>query len=175
MKLFLVWLSCLCMTACTSSPVGNVHVPEPEKAVNLSKYTGLWYEVARYENRFEKKCEGVTAEYIPRADKQISVINTCHKNTVDGPIDVAHGAAKIVEGSHNAKLRVSFFWPFYGDYWVLDHAEDYSWSIVGEPSGEYLWILSRKAVLSDKQMKSLVNKAHTLGYDTSLLYLTKQK
>ena len=103
------------------------------------------------------------------------ILNTCRKGAVDGEVSTADGKAKIVEGSNNAKLKVSFFGPFYvGDYWVLDRAEDYSWSIVGEPSGRYLWILSRKPVLAEKQKSMLTAKVKSMGYDTSLIYHPKQ-
>lgn len=163
------------LTACGSYPAGNANVPQPTKAVELERYLGKWYELARYENRFEKGCEAVTAEYAKRDDGLISVLNTCRKGSVDGEKDTAEGKAKIVEGSNGAKLKVSFFGPFFfGDYWVLDRAEDYSWSIVGEPSGKYLWILTREPVLSKDKRDALINKAKALGYDTSLLYFPKQ-
>lgn len=166
---------CALVSGCYGGPVGNTRVPEPVKAVDLTRYVGRWYEVARYENRFETGCEGVTAEYTAREDGRIGILNTCRKGAVDGDVTTAEGKAKIVEGSGNAKLKVSFFGPFYvGDYWVLDRAEDYSWSIVGEPSGRYLWILSRKPVLSVKQMNMLMAKVKAMGYDTSLIYRPKQ-
>lgn len=165
---------CLLVTACAEGPVGNTQVPEPKKPVELSRYLGTWYELARYENRFEKGCEGVTAEYAAREDGRIDVRNSCRQGAVDGELEVAEGVAKIVKDSGNAKLKVSFFGPFYGDYWVLDRADDYSWSIVGEPSGRYLWILSRKPVLSEKQLNGLIAKTKAMGYDTSLLTRTKQ-
>lgn len=157
------------LASCAKGPVGNENVPEPAKAVELDRYLGLWYEIGRYENRFEKGCEAVTAEYTKREDGLIQVINTCHHDRVDGEVEVAEGKAKIVEGTGNAKLKVSFFGPFYlGNYWVLDHAEDYRWSIVGEPSGRYLWILAR-APLNDDEKTFLWNRAKELGYDISLL------
>lgn len=84
-------------------------------------------------------------------------------------MDEARGIAKVVDPSTNAKLKVSFFGPFYGDYWVLDHADDYGWSIVGEPSGRYLWILSRKPTPSRAEMDELVNRVSAIGYDVSML------
>ena len=81
---------------------------------------------------------------------------------------------KIVDAATNAKLKVSFFGPFYGDYWVLDHAEDYSWSIVGEPSGRYLWLLSRAAKPGQARLDQLIARAGALGYDTSMLRITQQ-
>ena len=151
-------------------PVGNSAVPQPAKAVDLDQYKGLWYEVGRYENGFEKGCEGVTAEYSSLPDGKIKVVNTCREGAPDGPAKASEGKAKVVEGSQNAKLKVSFFGPFYfGNYWVLDRADDYSWAIVGEPSGRYLWILSRTADLPESERSRLFSRAGELGYDTALI------
>jgi apolipoprotein D and lipocalin family protein len=154
-------------------PVGNVSVPEPAKSVDLQRYLGLWFEIARYDQRFERSCAaGVTATYSLRADGTIDVVNRCRRS--DGSMKEARGRAKIVDGITNAKLKVSFFGPFYGDYWVLDHADDYSWSIVGEPSGRYLWILSRRSNPGQGAIEELVGRAQELGYDTKQLIHTQQ-
>ena len=89
-----------------------------------------------------------------------------------GPLKVAKGRAKVVLGSQDAKLKVSFFGPFYGDYWVLDHADDYSWSIVGEPSGRYLWILTRQVSPDAATRDLLQTRVKALGYDMSLIRQT---
>ncbi|MBB3944108.1 apolipoprotein D and lipocalin family protein [Rhizobium skierniewicense] len=154
-------------------PVGNRSVPEPARTVELNRYVGQWFELARYENRFETDCEGVTADYTLGDGGMINVMNTCRKGRIDGARKAVAGRAKIVPGSGNAKLKVSFFGPFYGDYWILDHAPDYTWSIVGEPSGRYLWILTRTAKPSEQTRKMLVGKARSLGYDTGLLRWTR--
>lgn len=161
-----------CATIFSKHPVGNAAVPQPAKSVELQRYLGKWYELARYEQGFQKDCDGVTAEYALRDDGKISVLNKCRKP--DGKLDDANGTAKIVDPATNAKLKVSFFGPFYGDYWVLDHADDYSWSIVGEPSGRYLWILSRNPTPGQAQLDALIARARALGYDTSMLRITKQ-
>jgi apolipoprotein D and lipocalin family protein len=153
-------------------PVGNSAVPQPAKAVELQRYLGRWYEIARYEQGFQKDCDGVTADYSLRPDGQIRVLNTCRKP--GGKITDAEGRAKIVDAATNAKLKVSFFGPFFGDYWVLDRAEDYSWAIVGEPSGRYLWLLSREAVPAPGKVDALIARAKALGYDTTLLRRTSQ-
>ncbi len=156
--------------ALNKGPVGNAAVPQPAKPVDLTRYLGLWYEMGRYEAPFQKGCEAVSAQYTLRDDGNIRVLNSCTKN---GKIDTATGKAKIVEGSNNAKLRVSFFGPFYGDYWVLDRADDYSWSIVGEPSGRYLWMLTREAN-PDAQTRSLIQqRVQELGYDWDLVRMTR--
>ena len=151
-------------------PVGNSAVPQPAKSVELQRYLGRWFEVARYEQSFQKGCEGVTADYSLRDDGKIRVVNTCRKP--DGKITDAVGKAKIVDPATNAKLKVSFFGPFYGDYWVLDRADDYSWAIVGEPSGRYLWLLSRQPNPANRD--ALIARARALGYDTAPLVLTRQ-
>jgi apolipoprotein D and lipocalin family protein len=153
-------------------PVGNTAVPQPAKVVDLDRYLGRWYELARYEQGFQKDCDGVTADYSLRSDGQIGVLNTCVKP--DGKTSQANGRAKIVDEATRAKLKVSFFGPFYGDYWVLDHADDYSWSIVGEPSGRYLWLLSRTPNPGKEQVDALIGRARALGYDTSMLRITRQ-
>lgn len=161
-----------CATVLSPHPVGNRAVPQPAKSVDLSRYLGKWYELARYEQSFQKDCDGVTADYSLRDDGAIDVLNRCR--TPDGKMKDAEGKAKVVDTTTNAKLKVSFFGPFYGDYWVLDHADDYSWSIVGEPSGRYLWLLHRQSNPGDKVVADLTARAARLGYDTSMLRITKQ-
>ena len=168
----------LALTACasliTSGRVGNKAVPQPAKPVDLNRYAGLWYEIGRYENRFERDCEGVTAEYRKRDNGEIEVINTARKSSLAGPVKTAHGKARVLPGSDNAKLKVSFFGPFYvGDYWVLDHADDYSWTIVGEPSGRYLWLLSRIAQPHEMVRNTLEARTRELGYDWSMVRMTQ--
>lgn len=174
-SLALIVLAAVGLAACaslTAGPVGNRSVPQPAKPVDLKRYVGLWYELARYENRFERNCEAVTAEYRTRPDGMIEVVNSCHKGAVSGPLKVAKGRAKVVAESQDAKLKVSFFGPFFGDYWVLDHADDYSWSIVGEPSGRYLWILTRQAKPDTATRDILQAQVKALGYDTALIRQT---
>jgi apolipoprotein D and lipocalin family protein len=115
-----------------SHRVGNPDVPDPRKPVDLTRYFGLWHEVARYEQSFERGRQASTAEYALRADGRGSIRNSCH--LAGGRMSSVDGKAKIVDPATNAKLKVSFFGPFHtGDYWILDHADDYSWSVVGEP------------------------------------------
>ena len=153
-------------------PIGNASVPEPAKSVDVRRYLGRWYEIARYEQRFERGCEGVTADYSLRTDGRIDVLNRCRK--ASGKIDTAGGIANVIDPVSNAKLKVSFFGPFYGAYWVLDHADDYSWSIVGEPSGRYLWILARDANPDAVAKAQLIGRTRAMGYDTDMLVRTKQ-
>jgi apolipoprotein D and lipocalin family protein len=170
-------VSLAALTACSTlekGPVGNVTVPQPAKSVEIERYLGRWYELARYEAGFQKDCEAVTADYSLAAPGQIKVVNSCRQGSIDGKSKQAIGKAKIVEGSRNAKLRVSFFGPFYGDYWVLDRADDYSWAIIGEPSGRYLWLLHRQASPGQDVLNALSSRAAALGYNIRQLRWTKQ-
>ena len=161
-----------CAAAFQKHPVGNTAVPQPAKSVDLQRYLGRWYELARYEQGFQKDCDGVSADYALRADGMISVLNSCRKP--DGTASQAKGRAKIVDTATGAKLKVSFFGPFFGDYWVLDRAEDYSWAIIGEPSGRYLWILSREANPGTAAVDALIERTRALGFDTTMLRRTQQ-
>ena len=159
----------------TGQRVGNPVVPEPLKPVDLPRYLGRWYEFARYDNRFERHCEAMTADYSQRPDGLIRIVNTAHRGSPEGRARVATGRAKIVPGSGNAKWRLSFFGPlFWGHYWVLDHDDDYHWAVVGEPSGKYLWLLTRQAVPEPAVQELLVARARALGFDTYRLHRTVQ-
>lgn len=162
------------LAGCASAPSGNDSVPEPAKPVELERYVGRWYELARYENRFEKGCEGVTADYTAQPDGSIGVVNTCREGSPDGKASTAEGHAEVVPGSQGAKLKVTFFWPFAGDYWVLDRGDDYDWAIVGEPSGTYLWILSRDPTPGKDVLDAHLQRARALGYDLNLVRLVQQ-
>ncbi len=166
----------LMLAACGGPPV-NRDGTEPlttVEYVDTERYLGRWYEIARFPNRFEEGCEGVTADYAMRDDGLISVTNTCHKGSPDGEADVAKGRARVVDEQTNAKLKVSFFGPFWGDYWVIGLAEDYSLALVGEPEGRYLWILSRTPTISDEARHMAVNDLRRMGYYTDELYWTEQ-
>jgi apolipoprotein D and lipocalin family protein len=130
--------------------------------VDLPRYAGKWYEIARLPNRFEKKCaRDVTAEY-ELQNGTVSVRNTCMQR--DGSSTTAKGKAKVVDASTNARLKVTFFWPFYGDYWIIGLDPDYRWAIVGEPSRKYLWILSRTPSLPKATLDMVLKKVEESGY-----------
>ena len=142
--------------------------------VDIQRYLGLWYEIARLPNRFERDCEGVTAEYSLRDDGRITVRNSCREGSLDGEVKVANGRARIVDSDTNAKLEVSFFGPFWGDYWIIGLADDYSLALVGEPSGRYLWILARTPTIDDSVRDAALSALTDAGYDVSALYFTQQ-
>lgn len=148
--------------------------PQTVESVDIKRYMGTWYEIARYPHSFEQNCTGVSAEYARNEDGTIKVTNTCYLHNLSGEKSVAHGEAYAVKGSKGAKLRVSFFWPFYGDYWILELASDYRYALVGSPDRNYLWILSRTKTLVPKDRAYLLRRLKAAGYTQKNLIWTKQ-
>lgn len=170
-----------------SSVVAGPRATEDEKslatvtAVDLARYAGRWYEIARLPNRFQKKCvDGVTATYEQLDDGEIKVVNACRTKTKR--LVNAEGRAKPADRrGPNSKLRVRFApawlgWiPLvWGDYWIIDLAPDYSYSVVGTPDRKYLWILSRSPNMDEKIYVGIVERAAGKGFDTSRLTRTQQ-
>jgi len=142
-------------------------------SVDLARYTGRWYEIARLPNRFEKKCaDSVTATYALRPDGKIDVTNRCRKSS--GEFTTAKGKAKIVDQKTNAKLKVTFFWPFYGDYWILELGQNYEYAVVGDPSRKYLWILSRTPQIDEALYNQLLANMAKRGFATERMIRTTQ-
>jgi apolipoprotein D and lipocalin family protein len=154
-------------TAADGRPLGTV------AHLDLNRYVGKWYEIARYPNRYEKKCAGeVTAEYSIEPSGNIGVTNSCMMS--DGKPEVSRGWAKIEDRNSNAKFAVTFFWPFYWKYWVIDLDPNYEYAVVGEPSREYLWILSRNPKMPDEVYNAIVARLHSQEYDSAKLVRTAQ-
>ena len=143
--------------------------PKTVKYVDLKKYAGLWYEIAKIPNRFQKQCvKGTTALYELKENGEIRVINSCYDK--DNELDKTEGVARIVDNKSNAKLEVSFFsilgWrPIWGDYWIIGLDENYQWAIVGTPSRKYGWILSRTPKLDETTMNKIFEILKDQGYN----------
>lgn len=161
-------LMLLTLLAGCAAPAANA--PQTVAAVELPRYLGVWHEVARFPNRFQdgggKRCTQVTATYTAREDGQIGVENRCMDR---GEERVARGRAYVVEGSNNARLRVTFFWPFYGDYWVIGLDPDYRWAVVGAPGRDYLWVLSRTPEMAPAEYARAVELARAQGFEVGKL------
>jgi len=164
----------LTFTACAAVALeGRKDELEVVQSVDLSRYVGRWYEISRLPNGFQKKCADlVTADYTVSADGKIEVINRCRK--ASGEYATAKGKAKIVDKETNAKLKVTFFWPFYGDYWVLDLGPNYEYAVVGEPGRKYLWILSRSPRMDEVLYQHLLRKLAAKGFNTEMMIRTSQ-
>ncbi len=159
----------LMLSACTSTPNPPLKTVDE---VDLTRYVGTWYEIALLPNKFQAQCVSDTqAQYHIDGDV-VRVRNRCRN--AEGKIEEANGVAKIVPGSGNAKLRVSFFRPFYGDYWILALDKDYRTVLIGEPSRKYSWILSRDPHMSPDQREQLLEQAQSLGFDRSAFQISKQ-
>jgi len=148
--------------------MGEVPLPVVGK-VDLNRYLGKWYEIARYPAWFQKGCVHATAEYSLLDDGKIQVVNRCYKDNREGALKESKGKAEVVDTTTNAKLKVWFFWPFKGNYWIIDLSPDYQWAVVGEPSRKYLWILSRTPVLDDAVYQDILARLPGKGYDPDKL------
>lgn len=153
---------------------GNYPPLDVVDKVEVDRYLGKWYEIARLPNSFEDGCYCITAEYSVIDDETLRVVNSCREDSVSGELDTANGKAFIVEGSNNAKLKVQFFWPFKGDYWIIGLDDDYQWALVGSPSREYFWILARTPQLEQPLIDSLKTIAGEKGFDMSNLIFPEQ-
>jgi len=158
---------------CAAPPAIAENPPLPTVAsVDLARYAGAWYEIALLPNRFQKQCVADTQARYRLDGERVEVINRCRM--ADGRVDDIKGHAKVVEGSGNAKLRVTFFWPFYGDYWVLALDPEYRQVLVGAPNRNYAWVLSRTPQLDDSALEALLDRAAALGFNKSAFKRTPQ-
>ena len=143
--------------------------PATVDKVDLSKYTGLWYEIAKIPNSFQKHCAGnTTARYSLNDDGTIKVVNSCRET--DGTTDSSEGLAKVVDKKTNSKLEVSFvsifgIHLFWGDYWIIGLADDYSYAVIGTPDREYGWILSRSRQLPAEKLETAYEILKRNGYN----------
>jgi len=137
--------------------------------VELEKYLGKWYEIAHLPARFQEGCSDTTATYTLSKDGSLSVLNECTRN---GKVKKAKGRAKVVDKSSGAKLKVTFFRPFYGDYWIIKLGSDYDYAVVGTPNLKYLWILSRTPQMDENLFSSLIEFVKSKGFDVKNLIKT---
>ena len=143
-------------------------------SVDLKKYVGKWYEIASYPQWFQKGCYCTTAEYTLSEKGFVIVENRCNKDSVNGKQSYIKGKAFIEKDSGNAKLKVQFFWPFTGKYWIIDLADDYSFAVVSHPDKKYLWILSRTPKLDDVIYQQILSRLKEKGFDLLKLKITTQ-
>ena len=177
MKAFLLTLNFLFIFAAFSQNknIDSMIDTSTVRNVDIKRYMGKWYEIARYPHSFEKGLTGVTATYKLLSNGRIEVTNSGYKNTLDGKLKTAKGKAKIPDQNDPAKLKVSFFLFFYGDYYILELDPDYQWVLIGSSSDKYLWILSRTPSLDPVIYNSLLENAKNRGYDINKLIKVPQK
>lgn len=152
--------------------------PTTVKYVDLKKYVGLWYEIAKIPNSFQDQCKkNTTAKYTLNSNGEISVTNSCIDEV--GKEDDADGVVRVVDKKSNAKLEVSFVsffgWrPFWGDYWIIGLDENYQWAIVGTPNRKYGWVLSRTPNLDSTTMNKVFGILKDQGYDPKKFEISLQ-
>ncbi len=177
-NIFILVLSLLVLiinTGCSSTK--DMERTKTVENLELKNFLGKWYEVARFDHSFERGLSGVTATYSMREDGKIKVLNQGYKGGSNGELSQAVGKAKIPNPTEEpGKLKVSFFWIFYGDYFVLELDEqNYQWALIGSSSEKYLWILSRTPQLEDDVKNHILEKIKERGYSKELLIWVEQK
>ena len=160
------------IAACQSLPPDNRPAVQAVDKVDLQRYAGTWYEIGSFPMFFQRQCVGdTTANYRLTDSGEVTVTNRCRTET---GFDQAVGKATVVDGSDNARLKVSFFWPFRADYWIIGLDPDYRWAVVGNPNRKYLWLLSRRPQLPPDQLDAALAAAKAQGYELSSLRYTPQ-
>jgi apolipoprotein D and lipocalin family protein len=165
----------LFLSACLSSGRERTSPLQVVASVDLKRYTGDWYEIARFPHRFQEGCVGSRATYSLRDDGMVTVLNQCYEGSFSGKLRTAKGKAWVVDEQTKAKLRVSFFWPFSGAYWIIDLGKDYEFAVVGHPDRTYLWILSRAKTMDEKTYREILGRLEVQGYDTARLIRSVQE
>jgi apolipoprotein D and lipocalin family protein len=159
------------LTSCAMNGISTLPPPDVVSRVDLNRYLGTWYEIASFPQRFQKGCTDSRADYRLRDDGDIEVLNSCLR---DGKMDTAKGRAWVVDRATNARLKVSFFWPFRGDYWIIDLGKEYEYAVVSAPSMKYLWILSRTPQMEEQRYQEIVGRLKDRGFDEARLTRTEQ-
>lgn len=172
--IIIIIISSIFVIPCFSRKQKKINI-KTVKNIDIKKYMGVWFEIARFPHKFEKDLVGVTAAYFLKENGKISVLNQGYKYTLDGEHKIAKGKARIVNPDNLGHLQVTFFLCFWTDYLILEIDKDYQYALVGSSSPNYLWILSRKPQLEESTYNMLVKKAESLGYDISKLQKVLQK
>ena len=164
-------------TGCSKTTTQRLDLP-PLRAVtslDVDRYSGTWYEIASYPQRFQKGCMATKATYTVNPDGTLAVLNECNKGGMDGRKVSAEGRARIKDSTKPGQLEVSFFGPFWGDYWVIDLDADYQYAVVGQPSRDYLWILSRTPVMAERDYNAILRRLEAMHYPLEPLKVTPQR
>jgi apolipoprotein D and lipocalin family protein len=175
----LISFSIIFLMSCASSQNKDLPPLKTVEQVDLDKYIGVWYEVAKIPNSFQDQCAyGTTAEYKIQKDSSIQVINKCYDE--NGEPDIADGVANVVDKKTNSKLEVSFvsflgIRPFWGDYWIIGLDENYQWAVVGTPGRKYGWVLSRTPSIPDETMQEIFDILKSQNYDPASFEISMHK
>ena len=158
--------------ACSSFSIADMAPPDVVPQVDLIRYAGIWYEIASFPQSFQKGCMDTKAVYTLRNDGTVEVVNSCFRN---GKVDKVKGNAWVADKGTNAKLKVSFFWPFRGDYWIIELGKDYEYAVVAGPDRGSLWILSRTSTIDKDLYAAIVRRLKERGFDTAQIRMTEHR
>jgi apolipoprotein D and lipocalin family protein len=164
-----------CITPQAKPALGNDLPPvETVPWVDLERYMGRWYEIASYPQFFQRNCFATTATYTLREDGSVDVLNACRKRSLEGRLSTAKGRATVADATTNAKLIVRFNIFASGDYWIIDLGRDYEFAVVGHPTRNYLWILSRSPQMDQATYEGILERLRLNAWDLSRLQKTVQ-
>ena len=159
--------------ALTAVVVGCQHEPLAVAHVDLQRLSGKWYEIAKLPRATQAGCTATTAEYQIKSTSELLVINECHEGSLTGPLKRVSARAVANNASEPGKLSLDFGFA-YGDYWVIDVDDQYQYLVVGHPSRDYLWILSRTRSLSKATLAGVLDRAQASGFAIGTLSYTEQ-
>lgn len=151
-------IACSSMFVCCQTPANAEPPLKTVEYVDVERYMGEWFEIASFPQWFSRNCFNTTANYKLRDDGRVDVVNQCHKGSPTGEITTAKGIARVVNKETNAELKVTFFWPFSGDYWIIELGDNYEYAVVSEPKRSTLWILSRSPNMSRETLDPLLDR-----------------
>lgn len=149
----------------------NMSALQTVDSVDLSRYAGLWYEVAHIPNRFQEGCQDSTATFSPRNDGEIDILNSC-RDKQDGSLHYANGRGWVVDKTHNAQLKFSFFWPFRSEYWIIEQGKEYEYSVICTPDRKRLWIISRIPNVNSEVFDYIMQQVEKQGFSRDSLVKT---
>lgn len=172
-KIFVLALV-IAISGCSAVPKSTFPELQTVDFVDMDRYLGKWYEIARYPHSFEEGCYGATAFYKKKKDGTIKVINQCRIGSLQGKLKEAIGEATVGDIKTNSKLKVQFFWPFKGNYWIIHLDKDYQNAIVSEPNRQFLWILSRSPEMNSQKLETLKGILLKKGFNLDYLQMTPQ-
>lgn len=157
-------LSCTIVGALACAALaGSAHAAT--KPVSAAFYSGKWYEIARTPNAGQRDCEAATTQFTGTGANGFKVVQICRKGSASGQAKTFNTTGKILPDTRNAKFSMSFLGGMKKqEYWVLDRADDQSWTIMATPGGNYVWLLSRQAVMSSAARTAALAKVKALGY-----------
>jgi apolipoprotein D and lipocalin family protein len=148
--------------------------PDVATGVELERFAGKWFEIAKLPRLTEANCTATVASYTLRADGDLDMTSECHLDELDGPVKSLSAKAKVIDRAVTAKLALDVG-GFYGDYWILEVGQSYEYAVIGHPSRDYLWVLSRTPTLDDSTLHGILKRAEAQRFDVSRLEYTQQR